>query len=278
MITGFNTDIEYEGTVYHVQTEDKGLNSPFVLSLVYVGGEIIASKRTSYEDLIASGFQEEVLNERLQRQHKLICAAIKAGRVEDLKRMGRGGDGAAADKAADKKSDAAQASPEADSAPETVVETKTPRVVAPKPKAEKTPALKLPAVKPSAKTKTNAAPPPAPVIKTRSVAPVIAEEENGLTLRWKNETELRSGDEAVLHFSLIRATRQGSVAVAGAPVTVKILGTHFRPVIIKTQTDRDGAATVRATIPKFNAGRAAMLIESSADGEDAALRRIIRQA
>ncbi|MGH9900578.1 MAG: hypothetical protein ACRD68_01925, partial [Pyrinomonadaceae bacterium] len=88
MITGFNTDVEYEGVTYHVQTEDKGLDTPLILSLVYVGGAILASKRTNYRDLIDKGFTEGELTERLQRQHKLICAAIRAGRVEDLKRMG----------------------------------------------------------------------------------------------------------------------------------------------------------------------------------------------
>src|SRR5947209_15602869 len=58
-----------------------------ILSLVYTGGAILASKRAPYDDLIAAGFDETVLAERLQRQHKLICAAIQAGRIEDLKRM-----------------------------------------------------------------------------------------------------------------------------------------------------------------------------------------------
>ena len=88
MITGFNTDIEHSGIVYHVQTEDKGVKSPLILSLVYVGGTILASKRTPYNDLVASGFDEDVLRKRLERQHKLICAAVHAGRIEDLKRMG----------------------------------------------------------------------------------------------------------------------------------------------------------------------------------------------
>src|SRR5439155_24895017 len=88
VITGFNTDIEHEGVVYHVQTEDKGLESPLILSLVYAGGAILASKRSRYEDLIASGFDEEVLAQRLKRQHRLICAAINAGRLAELKRMG----------------------------------------------------------------------------------------------------------------------------------------------------------------------------------------------
>ncbi len=83
MITGFNTDIEYEGVTYHVQTEDKGLATPLILSLVYDRGTILASKRSPYEDLLIGDFDEKALTERLNKQHKLICAAVRAGRIED---------------------------------------------------------------------------------------------------------------------------------------------------------------------------------------------------
>ncbi len=87
MITGFNTDVEFNGVTYHVQTEDKGLDTPLILSLVYDRGTILASKRSPYDDLLLGKFNEIELTERLQRQHKLICAAIRAGRIDDLKRM-----------------------------------------------------------------------------------------------------------------------------------------------------------------------------------------------
>ncbi len=87
MIPGFNTDIEHGGVTYHVQTEDKGTDAPVILSLVYHGGAILASKRTPYNDLLTAGLDEATLVGRLQRQHKLICAAIRSGRIEDLKRM-----------------------------------------------------------------------------------------------------------------------------------------------------------------------------------------------
>lgn len=87
MITGFNTDVDFQGVTYHVQTEDKGLATPFILSLVYIRGTILASKRSPYEDLVEQGFDEKALAERLQKQHKTICAAIRAGRIEQLKEM-----------------------------------------------------------------------------------------------------------------------------------------------------------------------------------------------
>ncbi len=87
MITGFNTDIEHDGVIYHVQTEDKGVETPLILSLVYNRGTILASKRSPYNDLVQSGFDEQILADRLQKQHKIICAAVRAGRIEDLKQM-----------------------------------------------------------------------------------------------------------------------------------------------------------------------------------------------
>lgn len=87
MITGFNTDIEFQGTTYHVQTEDKGVKTPLILSLVYDRGTILASKRSTYNDLLVGEFDEKILIERLQKQHNLICAAVRTGRIEDLKRM-----------------------------------------------------------------------------------------------------------------------------------------------------------------------------------------------
>lgn len=102
MITGFNTDVEYEGVTYHIQTEDKGMETPLILSLVYNRGTILASKRSPYDDLLVSDLDEKVLAARLQKQHKLICAAVRTGRIEDLKRM------TVKDSAAKKKDSAAQ--------------------------------------------------------------------------------------------------------------------------------------------------------------------------
>ena len=88
MITGFNTDVEFEGKTFHVQTEDKGLARPVIMSLIYDRGTILASKRTPYDDLVVDeSVDEDVLAERLNKQHRVICAAVKAGRIEDLIRM-----------------------------------------------------------------------------------------------------------------------------------------------------------------------------------------------
>jgi len=98
VISVFNTDIEHDGVVYHVQTEDKGVRSAELMTLVYNGGTILASKRASYSDLASGDLDKDVLSDRLNRQHKLICAAIRAGRIDELTKMTRSA--AAAKKAA----------------------------------------------------------------------------------------------------------------------------------------------------------------------------------
>ncbi|MGH9902782.1 MAG: hypothetical protein ACRD68_13320, partial [Pyrinomonadaceae bacterium] len=69
-----------------------------------------------------------------------------------------------------------------------------------------------------------------------------------------------------------------NVPVREADVTVKILGTTFRPMIVSTTTDTNGIAVVRAQLPRFTSGRAAILICARAHGYEAELRRVIQHA
>ena len=81
MITGFNTDVEYDGCVYHVQTEDRGLDNPIIESLVYTGGEIVCSRKNPYADLIASGcYSEDALLKRMEAQHRELMTEIRDGK------------------------------------------------------------------------------------------------------------------------------------------------------------------------------------------------------
>src|SRR5262245_40784008 len=83
MITGFNTDVQYEGRVFHVQTEDKGLDNPVVESLVYTGGEIITSRKTAYTDLARSSeYSEAEVARRMESQHQAIIREILSGRFD----------------------------------------------------------------------------------------------------------------------------------------------------------------------------------------------------
>lgn len=84
VLTGYNTDIEFSGTTYHVQTEDKGRGNPLVESLVYTSGEILYSRRTSYQDLVEQNVDKEAVATLMERQHRSIVDAVGAGGVERL--------------------------------------------------------------------------------------------------------------------------------------------------------------------------------------------------
>jgi hypothetical protein len=334
VITGFNTDIPYDGVTYHVQTEDKGLDTPLILSLVYVGGHIIASKRTPYADLISKGFDEAVLTERLQRQHKLICAAIKQGRVEDLKRMSGPEGGSTAMPVAEasagvrkagqrrRKSDAPEktAEPVAEAAPQHVkaqaplVEEKPapqPAPPAPPPAPPNVPAAppvvakskaepeivilssladEMGALDPFRPAPPKREAPPPPALKEEAHEPVPVEpllitevfeepddasDEIYLSLL-DDEGEFRAGQLVTIKIYVGRGT-YGQRPVGQAGLTVKVLGTSFRPIIVTTETDEHGVGVVRALLPRFSSGRAAIIIRAVAGEHAAEMRRIIHQ-
>lgn len=84
VLTGYNTDIDHAGTTYHVQTEDKGRANPVVESLVYARGEILYSKRTSYQDLVEEEVENDAIAALMERQHHTITEAIRRGRLTNL--------------------------------------------------------------------------------------------------------------------------------------------------------------------------------------------------
>jgi hypothetical protein len=322
VITGFNTDIEHDGVVYHVQTEDKGLETPLILSLVYVGGAILASKRTLYQDLIAEGFSDEVLAERLKRQHRLICAAINSGRINDLKKMGAREDAATPT--------APLPPPEPPPELETVVTTEP--VVTPEPdliiesdliiepdsppveqdfaivqendfiiheqearEAESsTPSdifdMELEDIpsqiwSPPEREETPPAPAEPELIEPEPQESAFGDEglygfgdaslEEGLSILLLDEHEFYSGETRILRVLVVNRKGAEEKPLGSVVVSIKILGTTFRPLIYSLKTDRDGVASVTTQIPFFTSGRAAVLVRAVAKDQAAELRRVI---
>lgn len=85
MITGFNTDIKYRGQVYHVQTEDKGMGNPVIESLVYKGGEILATRRHSYKEKLDEGCADSDLTKLMEDLHKKVIFEIQSGKMDLVK-------------------------------------------------------------------------------------------------------------------------------------------------------------------------------------------------
>src|SRR5512137_2957401 len=83
MVVGFNHNVMYKGDVFHIQTEDSGINNPHIITLLYRGGTIISSKKTSYADIVKVNNLEQVVEELMKEQHKDMLRRLKAGEFDD---------------------------------------------------------------------------------------------------------------------------------------------------------------------------------------------------
>lgn len=286
MISGFNTDIETNGTMFHVQTEDKGQPACVIMSLVYDGGTILASKRASYDDISNGNFDEKELAKRVSRQHKLICAAVKAGRIKELKAM------TADDKAKAKAKAKAKghAVPAAETAGPSQVSVATAEAddtvvpsLAPFPDHDDIDgAIQAPSFDPFSNDPVIEA---VNVIEDDEILPdeaveVVSElsgrerpSNSKLNLELFGDTKFKGGDRGTVNIMICRGT--GRRVVADAQIMIKVLGSSFRPVIFHAKSDANGLANVHLQLPHFHAGRAALLIRAISDGEEIEVRRLV---
>src|SRR5256885_111447 len=225
MITGFNTDVQHEGQVYHVQTEDRGQNNPVLESLVYIGGTIVAKKLTPYAEQLSQGADEQLIAGLLKRQHQVMIAAIKTGRVHELMQH---------------------------YANHRVIERSEPVAGYGEAKESK-----------AAKPKRNSGDYP----KRNS--------QQG-RLDWKviAPSVFVAGKNVGLRGQVLF----NAIVEPEAVVTIKIIGTAFKPQVYIGRAGRDGIANFSLSLPSFTAGTAAIVIEAQSNRGRGELKHLIRRA
>ncbi len=82
MLTGYNTDFKFQGKTYHCQTEDGGVSSPSIISLLYLQGAILASRKTSYADILKADCLDEVVRDLMMEQHKQMIRDLMHGKLD----------------------------------------------------------------------------------------------------------------------------------------------------------------------------------------------------
>ncbi len=82
MVLGFNHNVMYRGEVFHVQTEDSGVAIPHIITLLYRGGVILCSQKTSYADILKIDNLETVVEELMKEQHKAMMRRLKSGEFD----------------------------------------------------------------------------------------------------------------------------------------------------------------------------------------------------
>ena len=237
MITGFNTDIKHNEKVYHVQTEDKGVANPYIESLVYVGGEILASKKTSYAEQLKVGVDDKWIGGLMEQQHRTMIAAIKRGRYDQPAEI----------------TNTLQERP----AQATLAQDASPAV-----------AWASPAAMRIDEEKT---------LDQVIIDYLASEAESEhLELALLNQTEFFAGSTIELRVAARKSLSQAPIPAAAIEVKV-ISTVEPPRVIFRGKTAADGSATVRCTIPSFREGTAAVIISAQSPIGNDEVKQLVKR-
>lgn len=278
MITGYNTDVRHGEVVFHVQTEDKGVSNPYIESLVYVGGQVLASKRASYAEMIAEGKEERDIVALMDHQHRTMIAAIRHGKLDGK---------LAALNASRTTGPVPVATPQTGMQPVVVRRPSGPVVAPPPPPAAPSDVAETVArglgggetvARPAAAAATVSATPETPMepIAARPARPAASErtldqvileyltseaDQEQLLLLLEEERDLALGKRATL---VLRATSSKSgQPVAGTQVSVRMISTVVEPrVLANGRTDERGVLALGFDIPHLGRGTSALIINA----------------
>jgi hypothetical protein len=262
MITGYNTDVRHNEVVFHVQTEDKGLANPFIESLVYVGGQVLASKRASYAEMLAAGKEEKDIVALMDHQHRTMIAAIRHGKLDAKLADLLGGR-------------------QTGQMPKMTPPLSRPEVMAPAAMAP--PPVPPPAASPQPIEEVPSKLPPLPpkaAARERTLDQVILEyltneaDQEQLVLMVEDERDLAFGQQATL---ILRASSSKSGApMVGTQVSVRMISTVTEPRILASgRADDQGLATLVFDIPQIGRGTAALIITAVSSIGRAELKHLL---
>jgi hypothetical protein len=329
MITGFNTDVQHGGQVYHVQTEDRGHGNPVLESLVYVGGTIIAKKQTPYAEQLQQGADEQMIAGLLKRQHQVIIAAIKTGRVDELIQryanhppiVEKPPAVVAAEPIREASEPVAAAPPARRDTPPRRnsgnhpkrnsgnhakrVSKELPALAVPSPARLHAPTTERPmAMRTTSMLGSPRRPEPPPAKPATPAPPQVTLDSRPTHTTTRRPTGTLDLDQVINDY-LKRNDEQGKLDVkvispglfiAGktiglrvqvlfnatvepeAVVTIKIIGTAFKPQVFIGRAGRDGIANFSLSLPMFTAGTAAIVIEAQSNRGRGEMKHLIRRA
>lgn len=256
MITGYNTDVRHGEVILHVQTEDKGLDNPYLESVIYVRGQVLAAKRTSYARLLEDGKGEKEIAAVMEHQHRTILAAIRAGRFDAKLELAVGGrDGERVE-----------------------AETQLRASAAPIPSPEPEPEPELEEYPPT--TARLETPPPPGDDYGPSLDQVILDylsteaEQEQLVLTLDGQEEIQPG--RVNQLVLRAFSSRTGLPIAGVQVAVKMLSTVADPrTLLVAETDDVGALELQLEVPPFDRGSAALIISGASDLGRAEIKQLL---
>jgi hypothetical protein len=78
-VLGYNHNVRYAQRLWHVQTEDSGVQNPHIFTHLFHDGTILATKRIDYDP----STDVPVVQKLMQAQHKAMLRDLKQGAFDD---------------------------------------------------------------------------------------------------------------------------------------------------------------------------------------------------
>jgi hypothetical protein len=270
MLTGYNTDIRHGEVVLHVQTEDKGRENPAIETVIYLKGQVLATRRTAYAKLIEEGKGEREVASLMEQQHRTLLAAIRGGRFDQKIGEALGQHGTRTDPASDGRSPGRGAGP-----------ATPPPAPLPEGAARSGPPSLPPAVPPRD-------PLPVTTLKAAALAEeqgptldqVILEyleteaEQDHLVLVLDGPEELRPG--RLNQLTLRAFSSKSGEPLAGVQIAVRMLSTLSDPrTLFAAETGAEGSIALEIEIPPVSGGSAALIISGSSELGRAEIKQLL---
>src|ERR1035438_4032013 len=83
MLFGHNTNVTVDGTVFHVQTEDRGIATAVLDTTVHCRGRVLHRRTSKYQDLLPlDADREQALKIRLDDQHYTVVEELRTGALK----------------------------------------------------------------------------------------------------------------------------------------------------------------------------------------------------
>lgn len=274
MITGFNTDVKFGETTYHVQTEDKGESNPLIESLVYMGGQILESFRTSYQEYLNSGdFKELTLHKILESQHRQLVMAIRRGQFEkgiELENYVEGDfvfrfSSSRAATLPKPKSPALSAAPpeigHSTSVPLKPFAGKGSPRPATKVEPEETPVSRVTQYsKPSQRSESKETGQAGTSGLSLESLDLSSDNQQGIEIHVEGSKAFVAGSHVDLNLSV--QSRGLGTKLENVQVVIKVIGTAFSPRLYAGKTDRNGDLKISFNLPNYTVGSAALIIQA----------------
>lgn len=83
-LLGYNTNVRHKGILFHIQTEDSGVDHPHIITHLFVEGTILATKKISYALVLEEASWDERVRQIMKDQHKAMFVELRDGVHDEM--------------------------------------------------------------------------------------------------------------------------------------------------------------------------------------------------